>query len=157
VKPSAARVLIVLRAAGRVGAPTGLLCRPEIGGARFGARVKELRQAGCLIENVRERPGSDRYWLRHLPDEVLEDARSSLDPMELAAVRAAAGDQAPRRGVPGTAHNLDGPCFCDGCMQRAAGSGIVDHELTQLVEPVTAAGRARAGGNQLPLLSLEAA
>ena len=71
MKPSARRVLLELRAAGGRGATTADLCVPEVGGARFGARILELRQLGCVIENVRERQGSDRYWLRSSPSGLL--------------------------------------------------------------------------------------
>lgn len=63
LKPSARRVLDLLRTVGSRGAVTAQLCQPDLGGARFGARILELRQAGFEIANVRERQGSDRYTL----------------------------------------------------------------------------------------------
>lgn len=64
LKPSCRRTLYALRAAGGRGATTGELCRPEVGGIRFGARVHELREAGCVIFRVELRPGRYRYWLQ---------------------------------------------------------------------------------------------
>jgi hypothetical protein len=161
MKPKTAMVLITLEATGRVGAPTGLLCRPEIGGARFGARIGELREAGCVIPKpVRERNGSERYWLRHLPTGLLDEARRRVGREAAAQARAAAASQpaARVRGVPGTAHNLDGACFCEGCLQRAAGDALADHELAEHLTPATAAGRAKRleDSFQLPLLGMVA-
>lgn len=160
MKPTAAVALIVMHAAGDVGAPTGLLCRPELAGPRFGGRIEDLRKLGCLIENERE-PGkvTQRYWLRHVPDGLVDEAVAKLTAKNGAQAvleaRAAARSQ-PRpervRGVPGSAHDIDAPCFCDGCVQRASGSGLADHELAAKIEPVTAVGRARRASNQLPLL-----
>lgn len=90
MKPSALRVLKTLRAAGKAGCTTSVLCLPEAGGARFGARVKELRDAGCVIENVRERQGSDRYWLRYEPAGLAPRRVSKRDALDQALARPAA-------------------------------------------------------------------
>lgn len=63
LKPSARRVLAVLREAGARGCTTHDLCQPHIGGARFGGRLLELRQAGFEIITSYERAGSHRYQL----------------------------------------------------------------------------------------------
>jgi hypothetical protein len=60
--------------------------------------------------------------------------------------------------VPGTAHGIESPCFCNGCLQRASGDAIDDHQLVEQIPPATAAGRARRleGQYQLPLLGTAA-
>lgn len=63
LKPSARRVLAALQAAGTRGATTHELCQPHVGGTRFGARINDLRQAGYVIVEHRERRGSSRYTL----------------------------------------------------------------------------------------------
>jgi hypothetical protein len=63
LKPSARRTLYALRQAGQKGATTGELCQPDVGGIRFGARVQELRDMGCVVYRVQLRPGRWRYWL----------------------------------------------------------------------------------------------
>lgn len=70
LKPSALRTLRVLNAAGTRGATTAQLCQSEIGGARFGARIRELRLLGYEIHNHRERPGSERYVLVGIREDV---------------------------------------------------------------------------------------
>ena len=42
---------------------TGDLCKPEVGGCRFGARVAELRAEGFDIHEERVRQGASRYVL----------------------------------------------------------------------------------------------
>lgn len=64
LKPSARRVLYALRAAGQKGATTGELAQPDCGGTRFGARIDELRKAGCVVFRVQLQPGRWRYWLQ---------------------------------------------------------------------------------------------
>lgn len=64
LKPSARRVVRALMAAGGRGATTAELGQPAVGGMRFGARIREARQAGFEIDKRCERPGSYRYWLR---------------------------------------------------------------------------------------------
>lgn len=54
------RVLTALQAAGATGCTTAVLCQPEVGGERFGARVMELRAEGHKIDSRRLREGS---WL----------------------------------------------------------------------------------------------
>jgi hypothetical protein len=63
MRPSARRVLRALEAAGGRGATTHDLCQPDVGGIRFGARIKELRDEGYEIRRVEERAGSHRYTL----------------------------------------------------------------------------------------------
>lgn len=69
MKPATVKVLRELRRAGRGGATTGEL--GEACGYRFGARILELREAGCVIEQRRERCNQSRYWLRQEPPGLL--------------------------------------------------------------------------------------
>lgn len=57
------RVLAALQAAGPRGCFTGVLCLPNVGGARFGARIKELRDRGYQIDAQYVRPGCHLYIL----------------------------------------------------------------------------------------------
>lgn len=75
LKPTARRTLYALRAAGQRGATTGELCQPNAGGIRFGARIQELRDHGCVIFRVQLQPGRWRYWLQVDPFEAQQPAR----------------------------------------------------------------------------------
>lgn len=57
------RVYRALYDAGPNGCTTAQLCQPGVGGVRFGARVKELRDEGNVIHSRVERAGSSRYVL----------------------------------------------------------------------------------------------
>lgn len=70
LKPSARRTLYALRAAGNTGVLNGTLCQPDVGGGRFGARIHELRESGCVIYRAELRPGRYRYWLVKDPFEA---------------------------------------------------------------------------------------
>lgn len=98
MKPVTAQVLRALRSAGSRGACTAELCQPAVGGARFGARILELRDAGCQIDGRRERAGSHRYWLRSEPDGLLLPPSTTPTPTPSAAdaspAEAAEGDGA---------------------------------------------------------------
>ena len=67
MKPTTRRVLKALIAVGGRGATTRELMQPDVGGARFGGRLYELRGLGFRIDAKQERPGSWRYWLRSSP------------------------------------------------------------------------------------------
>lgn len=62
-KSARQRVFEALALAGQHGCTTGQLCQPGVGGVRFGARVKELRDEGHRITATLVRPGSHRYVL----------------------------------------------------------------------------------------------
>lgn len=57
------RVLWALQKAGRRGCTTADLASPMVGGVRFGARLKELRDEGWMIVCTPLRPGSHHYQL----------------------------------------------------------------------------------------------
>lgn len=57
------RVLYALREAGSIGCTTAFLAQPSVGGVRFSARVKELRDEGYVIHERRLRAGSHLYHL----------------------------------------------------------------------------------------------
>ena len=65
MKPSSARVLARLQEGP---AMTADLCKPEVGGCRFGARVAELRSEGYDIHEERVRQGASRYVLISHPE-----------------------------------------------------------------------------------------
>jgi hypothetical protein len=54
------RILAALREGPKL---TAELCQPDVGGVRFGGRIKELREQGCIIEDEPVRQGSWRYRL----------------------------------------------------------------------------------------------
>ena len=61
MKPTCARILTVLRAGP---ARTGELCRPDVGGERFGARMKELTDFyGIKWDRKLVAPHVHLYWL----------------------------------------------------------------------------------------------
>lgn len=57
------RVLWALQKAGVRGCTTADLASPIVGGVRFGARIKELRDEGWTIVATPLRPGSHHYEL----------------------------------------------------------------------------------------------
>lgn len=57
------RILHALQRAGSRGCTTAELCQPDLGGVRFGARIKELRDDGHTIVEQIVRKGSHRYVL----------------------------------------------------------------------------------------------
>lgn len=172
--PKAIKVLTVLHAAGPVGATTGLLCRGTIGGARFGGRIFELRDAGCVIDKAHVKDNQYRYWLRHTPESLKEllGLRPAAEPTPRATgplnphaphrdgcPALAAGDTVGRvPGVLGTSLCTCAPCECDGCLQRAAGSALGDHVLAMQVPAATAIGaRSLASrSSSLPVLGMVA-
>jgi hypothetical protein len=83
-KRGARAVYALLKQRGDRGAVTSELCQPGIGGCRFGARVQELRDAGCTIARVQLRPGRWRYWL-------------TVDPFDVPVPRAPAREPEPDR------------------------------------------------------------
>lgn len=66
MKPTTRNVLDRLRVAP---ATTHDLCQPEVGGIRFGGRIKELRDLGYVIDRKRVREGSHLYTLIAEPEE----------------------------------------------------------------------------------------
>lgn len=79
------RILKALRVAGGRGATTSELCQPDVGGVRFGARIKELRDDGYAITAVLERPGSHRYTLVPNPSGPVAPATPASPPQAGAA------------------------------------------------------------------------
>jgi len=67
---------------------TGDLCRPEVGGCRFGARVAELRAEGFDIHEERVRQGASRYVLVDVGSSAgaAESGSSLADPAPLTSV-----------------------------------------------------------------------
>jgi hypothetical protein len=52
---------------------TAQLCQPQVGGARFGARLHELEHDfGCVFDKRSLRPGSWLYKLTSWPPELVE-------------------------------------------------------------------------------------
>jgi hypothetical protein len=83
LRPTARRTLYALRQAGEKGCTNGELLQPSVGGNRFGARLHELREAGCVIFRVELRPGRYRYWLTrdvYEPQRVLTRAHDQVEP-----------------------------------------------------------------------------
>ena len=76
---------------------TGDLCRPEVGGCRFGARVAELRAEGFDIHEERVRQGASRYVLVDVGSSAgaAESGSSLADP---APVTSVASSVDPERG-----------------------------------------------------------
>lgn len=70
LKPSARRVLNRLREGP---ATTHDLIQPEVGGGRFGARLKEIRTAGYVIAEEHIRRGSHRYTLTFDAERDIDD------------------------------------------------------------------------------------
>jgi hypothetical protein len=70
MKPSSRRVLRAFLAAPGRTLSTHQLGQPEVGGFRFGARLKELREEGCEIEAHRVSRGGWNYTLRSWPTEL---------------------------------------------------------------------------------------
>ena len=72
MKPSTRRVLTRLR---KGPATTHDLCQPEVGGGRFGARPRELRQLGFEIDESRLRlpTRGSRYVLVGEPERATAD------------------------------------------------------------------------------------
>ena len=67
------RVLAALQAGPQT---TGMLCQPDVGGVRFGARLMELRDEGHRILERRLRAGSSLYTLVAAPAPVRTGPRT---------------------------------------------------------------------------------
>lgn len=61
------RVLTALVAAGDRGLTNVQLCHPDVGGNRFGARIKELRDAGIPISDPRHEQGGVYRYVYGVP------------------------------------------------------------------------------------------
>ena len=70
MKPSALRVARTLLAAPGRTLTTHELAQPNVGGLRFGARIAELREAGCEIETKVVKRSGCTYTLLSWPTEV---------------------------------------------------------------------------------------
>lgn len=103
MKPSSRRVVNAFLSAPGHRLTTHQLCQPTVGGIRFSARLKELRDAGCEIDSRRTARSGWTYTLRWCPIAVASPGIDDLPP-ELRAAQTPAGSQgggtrsdAPRR------------------------------------------------------------
>lgn len=112
MKPSTFKTLRLLQDHGETGVTTGMFAASGL--ARFGARLKELRDDGFVIRTERIRAGSCRYTLIGRHEQTPGFPVSSQDAREL---------------EPAPADEYRSPWFCVGCVQDVDHAECVPAQL----------------------------